>query len=72
MYLCVDLHLYVCESECVFECVSDLMFVFFYSGCDFAFYVLNQPNFCFVSRGPHFSRLVSTFLFFFHFVLMFK
>lgn len=55
-------------------CVSDLMFVcfFFNSGCDFAFYVLNQPNFCFVSRGPHFSRLVSTFLHFFHFVLMFK
>lgn len=70
MYLCVDLHLYVCESECV----SDLMFVclFFNSGCDFAFYVLNQPNFCFVSRGPHFSRLASTYLHFFHFVLMFK
>lgn len=63
MYLCVDLHLYVCESECVFECVSDLMF-FLNSGCNFAFYVLNQPNFCFVSRGPHFSRLVSTFLHF--------
>lgn len=61
MYLCVDLHLYVCESECV----SDLMFVFFLnSGCDFAFYVLNQPNFCFVSRGPHFSRLVPLFCIF--------
>lgn len=43
------------------ECVSDLMLVF-NSGCEFAFNVLNQPNFCFVSRGPHFSGLVSTFL----------
>lgn len=61
MYFCVDLRLYVCECECVLECVSDLMLVF-NSGCEFAFNVLNQPNFCFVSRGPHFSRLVSTFL----------
>lgn len=61
MYFCVDLRLYVCECECVLECVSDLMLVFFILVVNSRFNVLNQPNFCFVSRGPHFSRLVSTF-----------